>query len=380
MNTPRTLPTATLSLHPEAALVPEMPPDQYEPFLADVKVRGVLKPIEVIPGTKTVIEGRTRLKAATDAGLPSVPVVDADIAAGDTPVMYMLRAALLRRHLTSGQAAALAVEIEEQLAKAAKERQREGGAKGGEAAGRGRPKKDDTPSAPAPVPIVDRVLGTLPQFPADAAEQLAAKGVLTVADLDAKVADLQAKKRPGATANRYEALEHLGLPYDLKLAAGDAVVDVEIVVAKQREVEFVPQTKPKPAKAQKSRDQAAAIAGTNPRYVSDAKKVKAAAPEVFDKLKAGAVSLPEAKRAAKVDTPAKPKAADAPLAKPKDEPPAKGAAALQPCPFCGSANVGIKRGEDAPYVRCKDCQACGPMADEGGEVRARIVWNERAKK
>lgn len=372
MNTPRTLPTAALSLHPEAALVPEMPPDQYEPFLADVKVRGVLKPIEVIPGTKTVIEGRTRLQAATDAGLPSVPVVDADIVAGDTPVMYMLRAALLRRHLTSGQAAALAVEIEEQLAKAAKARQREGGAKGGGAAGRGRPKKDDTP--PTPAPVADRVLGTLPKFPADAAEQLAAKGVLTVADLDAKVADLQAKKRPGATANRYEALEHLGLPYDLKLAAGDAVVDVEIVVAKQREVEQIPQPNPKPVVKEKSRDVAAKLANTNPRYVSDAKKVKAASPAVFDKLKAGTVSLPEAKRAAKIEPP-KPKAAAAPPAKPKEGP-----VALQPCPFCGSANVGIKRGEDAPYVRCKDCQACGPMADEGGEVRARIVWNERSKK
>lgn len=45
----------------------------------------------------------------------------------------------------------------------------------------------------------------------------------------------------------------------------------------------------------RARDKAAEIAGTNPRYVSDAKRIKESAPDVFEEMKAGAVSMPEAK-------------------------------------------------------------------------------------
>lgn len=217
---PRELPTACLSLHPEAALVPEMPADQYQRFLADVRVRGVLTPIELVPGTRTVIEGRTRLKAATEAGLASVPVVDAPLGE-HSPVMYMLRSALLRRQLTSSQAATLAVEIEERFAIEAKERQREGGRKG--AAARNRSKVEaPPPSPPPPAPVAPPV---------------------------------------------------------------------------------------------KSRDQAAAIANTNPRYVSDAKRIKKAAPEVFEKVKAGKISMPEAMRIVTPAKPAPPAKVDTPTVK-----------------------------------------------------------------
>ncbi|VTU02765.1 Transcriptional regulator (Fragment) OS=mine drainage metagenome GN=B1B_04892 PE=4 SV=1: ParBc [Gemmataceae bacterium] len=194
---PRELPVACLSLHPDAGLVPEMPADQYERFLADVKARGILKPLELVPGTRTVIEGRHRLRAATDAGLASVPVVDADLG-GDSPVVYMIRSALLRRQMTSAQTAALAVEIEERLAVEAKERQRAGARKG-------------------------------------------------------------AAVRNGTDAK-------------------------------------APSSSPAPAPSLKSRDQAAAIAGTKPRAVSDAKAIKKAAPEVFEQMKAGKITMPEAKR------------------------------------------------------------------------------------
>jgi protein gp37 len=43
-------------------------------------------------------------------------------------------------------------------------------------------------------------------------------------------------------------------------------------------------------------DKAAADFGTNRQYVSDAKKIKEEAPEVFEKMKAGEVSMPKAKR------------------------------------------------------------------------------------
>lgn len=45
-----------------------------------------------------------------------------------------------------------------------------------------------------------------------------------------------------------------------------------------------------------ARQEAAKSVGVNDRYVSDAKKVKAEAPEVFEKLKAGKITLQDAKR------------------------------------------------------------------------------------
>lgn len=283
MPAPKQLPTASLSLHPEAAKVPEMPADQYKLFLADVKARGILKPIELVPGTRTVIEGRTRLKAAKDAGLASVPVVDADLR-DDSPVMYMLRSALLRRQLTKSQAAALAVEIEAELSKAAKERQREGG----KTAGRGRPK--------------------------------------------------------------------------------------EQVVAKP------PQ--PKSAPAPKSRDVAAAMTNSSPRAVSDAKKVKKESPELFEKVKAGAVTLPAATRIVKSDF-------TKPPSKPEPKEPAPKADVkttvdicatlheLNPCPFCGAEGKHLAT-LGGHGITCHNCGAMGPNKKD--ENAARAAWNKRAKK
>jgi hypothetical protein len=56
-------------------------------------------------------------------------------------------------------------------------------------------------------------------------------------------------------------------------------------------VEKVPQQAPR-----KAREEAAASVGVNDRYVSDAKKVKQEAPEVFERLKAGKITLQDAKR------------------------------------------------------------------------------------
>ena len=63
----------------------------------------------------------------------------------------------------------------------------------------------------------------------------------------------------------------------------------------QKVVEKVPQpldAKPSP----KAREEAAKSVGVNDRYVSDAKKVKTESPEVFERLKAGKITLQDAKR------------------------------------------------------------------------------------
>lgn len=102
----RLVDTSSLKIHPLAYIVPEMREDEWNQFLADVKQAGVRVPLEVIGDT--VIDGRHRFKAAQLLDIKQVPVVDAPIN-GDTPETYMLKAAVLRRHLTDDQRACLAV-------------------------------------------------------------------------------------------------------------------------------------------------------------------------------------------------------------------------------------------------------------------------------
>jgi ParB-like chromosome segregation protein Spo0J len=74
----------------------------------------------------------------------------------------------------------------------------------------------------------------------------------------------------------------------------DAKSRYEKTVGRPRKsVEKVP---PISAPQPKAREEAAKSVGVNDRYVSDAKKVKQEAPEVFEKLKAGKITMQDAKR------------------------------------------------------------------------------------
>jgi site-specific DNA-methyltransferase (adenine-specific) len=114
--------------------------DAASTFSQSSKKRGVRVPVELQPGTMTVLDGRCRLQAARKAGLPTVPVVDANLN-GDDPVIYLLRAASKRRNLTDDQRAMLADEEREWLAKNGREKQKAQGSRGQEG---GRGKKKET--------------------------------------------------------------------------------------------------------------------------------------------------------------------------------------------------------------------------------------------
>jgi hypothetical protein len=67
--------------------------------------------------------------------------------------------------------------------------------------------------------------------------------------------------------------------------------------AKKSVVEIIPQPILEPDERNPpARDEAASLAEANPRYVSDAKRIKEEAPEVFEKVKAGEINIPAAKR------------------------------------------------------------------------------------
>jgi N6-adenosine-specific RNA methylase IME4/ParB-like chromosome segregation protein Spo0J len=103
---PRHAPTTSLVLHPSAAVVPEASPNEYQALLEDIRRDGVQEPLRVLGNT--VLDGRHRLRAALEAGLASVPVVDAVLSRGETAEAYLLRTALHRRNLSDDQRAIMA--------------------------------------------------------------------------------------------------------------------------------------------------------------------------------------------------------------------------------------------------------------------------------
>lgn len=102
----RKIDPTTLKNHTLAHLIPEMRGNEWRDFYADVALRGIKVPLEIL-ADGTIVDGRHRLRAALELGLREVPVVDASLS-GDSPEVYMLKAAVLRRHLTDDQRAAMA--------------------------------------------------------------------------------------------------------------------------------------------------------------------------------------------------------------------------------------------------------------------------------
>jgi N6-adenosine-specific RNA methylase IME4 len=95
-----------LKPHPLAHLIPDMRASEWQDFYTDIGLRGIKVPLEVL-GDGTVVDGRHRLKAALELAMKKVPVVDAPLN-GDNPEVYMMKAAVLRRHLTDDQRACIA--------------------------------------------------------------------------------------------------------------------------------------------------------------------------------------------------------------------------------------------------------------------------------
>jgi N6-adenosine-specific RNA methylase IME4/ParB-like chromosome segregation protein Spo0J len=106
--TPSHRPAAELRLHPSCAEVPVMAEAEYESFRADIRERGILVPLE-ISTEGIVLDGRHRLRAASQLHLKTVPV---RIVTPADEHEHVLLAALQRRHLSASQRAALTVELD----------------------------------------------------------------------------------------------------------------------------------------------------------------------------------------------------------------------------------------------------------------------------
>jgi ParB-like chromosome segregation protein Spo0J len=133
------LPVHWLRPHQEAAKVPFMRAEEWAAFAPDVKARGVQEAVVVQVGGD-VLDGRCRLQAAQEGGRQTVPARVVDLSPIEQ-VLYVYRAAALRRHLNDDQRAILAARYRELLSEAARKARAQ---KGGQAGGRGRRKADSS--------------------------------------------------------------------------------------------------------------------------------------------------------------------------------------------------------------------------------------------
>ncbi len=92
--------------HPLADLFPPMADDEYAQLVEDVREHGLREPVVLFEGK--VLDGRHRARACAEAGAELLHR-EYD---GDDPVGFVVSANMRRRHLTDGQRAAIAAELE----------------------------------------------------------------------------------------------------------------------------------------------------------------------------------------------------------------------------------------------------------------------------
>ena len=102
-----------LEPYPLAAIFPELPAEELRQLARDIKERGQIEPIILYKGQ--ILDGRNRYKACQMVGVkPSFEEFNAK-AAKRSPEEFVLSRNLRRRHLSTGQKAAIALEWADQL-------------------------------------------------------------------------------------------------------------------------------------------------------------------------------------------------------------------------------------------------------------------------
>lgn len=107
------------SAHPAATIFPLMDGIDLNALVDDIRAHGLLEPIVLCDGL--VLDGRNRLRACELAGVE--PRFEAWEPDGMTPTEWVVSHNLHRRHLTTAQRAALALDLLPRLEEEARERQ-----------------------------------------------------------------------------------------------------------------------------------------------------------------------------------------------------------------------------------------------------------------
>ena len=115
--------TTDWPVHPAAELFPMLDADELQSLADDIAVHGLMEPITLYADPEhgvMLLDGRNRLAACRLAVVePTTKMFD-----GDDPVQFVVSENIHRRHLTTGQRAMLALEVERIYAEEAEERRR----------------------------------------------------------------------------------------------------------------------------------------------------------------------------------------------------------------------------------------------------------------
>lgn len=99
------------AVHPAAELFPLIEGDEFDQLVADIDANGLLEPVWVMPDG-ALLDGRNRVKACFKTSTP----IQTRTYEGSDPIGFVLSLNLKRRHLTTGQRAMLALQVESLIA------------------------------------------------------------------------------------------------------------------------------------------------------------------------------------------------------------------------------------------------------------------------
>jgi phage N-6-adenine-methyltransferase len=116
----------TYEIHPYAELFPQMTPDEWETFVADIEENGVRVPVVLYHGK--ILDGRHRQQAIEELRDSKGVSIDFNtmvfLGTDADALRYVYSANLHRRHLTTGQRACVGVEIKRHLQESIRQGQR----------------------------------------------------------------------------------------------------------------------------------------------------------------------------------------------------------------------------------------------------------------
>lgn len=100
-----------VEVHPAADLFPDLEGEEFQTLVESVKERGVLNEIVLYQGT--LVDGRSRLRACIEAGLPIEGISRRELAPDRDPYQFVWDQNVARRHLTPAQRAAIRIKVME---------------------------------------------------------------------------------------------------------------------------------------------------------------------------------------------------------------------------------------------------------------------------
>lgn len=233
-------------VHPSADLFPLITGTEFQELCESIGRDGLERPV-VLSHDGLLIDGRNRLRALLVTGATERFETLDEVYANDDYIGYVLRVNLHRRHMTPSMKAVLALAVKERYAVLAKRKQVEAGG--------------DRKSAEYKKSVTPRL--------AEAIEP------------QSNNADIVAKSREVNRQRHEENIQRNGNG---------------IVAPQEPSFELTIQEQPAKNRENEAVAQAAKATGASTGYIKDAQAIARDAPEVFEQVKAGAVSIPEAKR------------------------------------------------------------------------------------